>query len=394
MGQHLSYSQSDLIVRTKQILARLVSFDTTSEYSNREIIAYIQEYLSGFGVESQLIHDETGEKANLHALIGPSVDGGIGLSGHTDVVPVAGQTWSSDPFTLVERDGRLVGRGTCDMKGFLACVMALVPRFVALRLQRPIHLLFSYDEEVGCTGVRSMISQMGRDFPMPGAVIVGEPTRLGVVDAHKGPGRWIIEITGRAAHSSMPALGVNAIAYGGLVLEELARIARDLEAGPTNQRCDPPTNSLQVTTIEGGSASNIVPARCQIGFGVRGLPGFNMDEIEHKVRTFVEETCLRDMRARAPEADVVIELVNYVPPFEAAKDSRAVLLALSTLGSNETGAVSYTTEAGLFEDAGASAVVCGPGDIAQAHTADEWVETSQLVACLDFLQKLSAHVRA
>ncbi len=373
----------------KEILARLISFDTTSHLSNLPLIEYVRSFLAEHDVESQLFLDDAGEKASLHAIIGPKTDGGIGLSGHTDVVPVLGQNWTVEPFQLTARKNRLYGRGTTDMKGFLACVLACVPQFKRLDLVKPIHILFSYDEEVGCTGVRPMIARMGKDFPMPGVVIVGEPTNLKVVDAHKGPGLWTLQIKGRSAHSSMPGLGVNAISYAGLFMEELACFARELEANSRDERFDPPFTTLQVTTISGGSATNIVPAGCELKFNARALPGYDIQDIENRLLAFIKGRCLPEMHSIAPEADMNLKLTHQVPPFSASSNSPAVALALALRESNETFAVSYATEAGLFEEAGAPSVVCGPGSIAQAHTVDEWIEETELESCLAFLNRLA-----
>jgi acetylornithine deacetylase len=238
------------IATTKALLADLVGFDTTSHKSNIAIIDYIEAYLARHGVQGVRVPTADGLKASLFATIGPAGVPGIALSGHTDVVPVAGQTWDTDPFKLVERDGRLYGRGACDMKAFLACMLAMVPQFKARRLTVPIHLAFSYDEEVGCTGVRPMVAELGRSLPLPRMVLVGEPTSMSVVDAHKGPMRWHVEVTGRAAHSSLPHLGVNAITYAGRLLAELARMEEDLKGGERSARFDPPYTSLQVTDLE------------------------------------------------------------------------------------------------------------------------------------------------
>jgi len=384
-------SLSGCDVGYKEILTRLVSFDTTSRLSNLPLIDFVRGYLCGHGIESQIFLDESGQKASLHALIGPCQEGGIGLSGHTDVVPVSGQNWTVEPFKLTARDGRLYGRGTTDMKGFLACVLANVPHFKRLDLKKPLHILFSYDEEVGCTGVRPMISRMGKDFPKPGIVIVGEPTNLNVVDAHKGPGLWRLTITGRSAHSSMPALGVNAITFTGLIMNEIAKLSGELEERSRDERFDPPYSSLQITTIKGGSATNIVPARCELAFNVRAVPGFDILQVEERLRQFILEKCLPQMRKIASEADIDLVLTNQVPAFDVPKKSPAVSLALAIRGQKDTFAVSYATEASLFEEAGASSVVCGPGNIAQAHTKDEWIEESELDRCMLFLKRLADH---
>lgn len=373
----------------KELLARLVGFDTTSHKSNMELVRFVEDYLAQHGVASTLVATPDGEKASLCATIGPSGVPGVGLSGHTDVVPADRASWDGDPFTLAERDGRLYGRGTADMKGFLACVLASVPDLKRRPLNVPIHILFSYDEEVGCLGVRPMIAEMGRKLTRPRLVIVGEPTSMAVVDAHKGPVRWQVEVSGRAAHSSMAHLGVNAITYAGRLLAELGRIEEELKASPPDPRFDPPYPTLQTTLIEGGTATNIVPLSCRFTFDIRALPGLDVAAIERRLVAFAETACLPEMRRTAPEAAITIRLANQVPPFQADLRSEAVALALALVGQNETHAVSYATEAGLFQVAGAPAVVCGPGDIAQAHTANEWISLSQLDACMAFLQRLA-----
>lgn len=370
------------------ILDALVSFDTTSSRTNIPLILWVENYLRGHGVASYLVPTADGEKASLFATIGPQDVAGIALSGHTDVVPVDGQKWDTDPFQLAQKDGRYYGRGTSDMKGFLACVLAAVPQFKSAALKKPIHIVFSYDEEIGCLGVRPMIAEMGTRLPLPRVVIVGEPTDMRVVDAHKGPVRWQVDIAGRAAHSSMSHLGVNAIMVAGQILGELARIEADLWADLQDPRFEPPYPTLQVTTIEGGTASNIVPVSCRFGFEVRSMPGLDVEAIEKRVQRFIERECLPAMRAVAPEAGITVARTNYVPPFGSKPGSEAVALALLLAGQNETFAVSYATEAGLFQDAGAPSVVCGPGNIAQAHTANEWVAISELVKCSQFLEKL------
>ena len=377
------------LAAAKDLLARLVAFDTTSYKTNLPIIRFIEDYLRQHGVDSTLVPTPDGEKASLFATIGPTGVGGIALSGHTDVVPVEGQSWSSDPFTLVERDGRLYGRGACDMKGYLACVLAMVPELKARNLATPVHIAFSYDEEVGCTGVRPMIAELGTRLPLPRMVLVGEPTTMTVVDAHKGPMRWVVRLTGKAAHSSMPHLGVNAVTYAGRLLGELARIEAELKGTGVDPRFDPPYTTLQVTQMTGGNASNIVPAACWFGWEIRRLPGFDGKALDARFRSFAEEHCVAPMRQAAPEAGVSIELVNEVPPFQADASAPIVPLALKLAQQNDTFAVCYATEASLFQGGGAPAVVCGPGDIAQAHTPDEYLEVAELEKCLAFLGRLA-----
>lgn len=376
------------LTTAKDVLARLIAFDTTSHKTNMPLIAYLQEYLRAHDVDSQLVPTADGLKASLFATIGPTGIGGIGLSGHTDVVPVTGQAWDSDPFTLVERDGKLYGRGTCDMKGYLACMLAMVPVFKARKLKVPVHLIFSYDEEVGCTGVRPLIAELGRSLVCPRMVFVGEPTAMTVVDAHKGPMRWSVEVTGKAAHSSMPHLGVNAIAYAGRLLGELARLEAELKSLPPDPRFDPPYTSLQVTEIAGGTASNIVPVPCWFGWEVRRLPGFDAGPLDRRFRAFAQ-ACMDEMRQAAPETGIVVDITNDVPAFMADARAAALPLALQLAGQNETFAVSYATEAGLFQAGGATAVVCGPGHISQAHTPNEFLAVAELERCLQFLTRLA-----
>lgn len=373
---------------SEELLTRLVGFDTTSHKPNVALIRFVEDYLLQHGVESQIVPNAEGSKASLYATIGPQVAAGVALSGHTDVVPVEGQKWTSDPFIVTERDGKLYGRGTADMKGFIACVLAAVPDFVSRPLAVPIHLAFSYDEEIGCLGVRPMIAEFGKRLTKPRMVFVGEPTAMSVVDSHKGPVRWRIEVKGRAAHSSMAPLGVNAITVAGKLLRELSDIEHELKLRPQDPRFDPPYATLQVTRIEGGTATNIVPVNCTLQFDVRAIPGVDIAAIDRRIRAFAANVCLPEMHKVAPEAGIDIAIANQVPPYSAGASSEAVALALKLAGQNETHAVSYATEAGLFQVAGSPAVVIGPGDIAQAHTADEWIAKDQLEKCNAFLGRL------
>ncbi len=376
-----------LLDETKDLLAKLVAFDTTSRNSNLPIIDFIEDYLKQHGVESTRVPDETGNWSSLFATIGPQNVSGIGLSAHTDVVPVDGQDWDTNPFELVEKGSKLYGRGACDMKGFVACVLAKVPEFTGRDLKTPIHIVFSYDEEVGCTGVRPMIAEMDGTLTKPRMVVVGEPTNMSVVDAHKGPVRWSVDITGRPAHSSMAPLGVNSIAVAGELIVELGKIERELMAGPRDDRFTPPYTTLQVTEINGGNASNIVPETTWFGWEIRAMPGIDPDAIEARIRAKAD-ALLPAMREVAPEADIKIERTNDVPAFAADPESDVLSLALKLAGQNETFAVSYATEASLFHQVGALSVVCGPGDIAQAHTANEWIEIAELEKCLGFLGRV------
>ncbi len=311
------------------------------------------------------------------------------LYGHMDKQPeFTGWIDGLSPWEPVLRDGKLYGRGTCDMKGFIACVLALAPSFKARRLKVPIHLAFSYDEEVGCTGVRPLIARLGEDLPRPRAIIVGEPTMMAVIDAHKRIDAYKTLVTGREAHSSKPHLGVNAISVAAQLVGELDRIAAELAAAGQDQRFQPPVSTLQVGNIRGGTAPNIVPKSCRFQWQVRSLPSADPAAVPKEFVAFAA-TLLPRMRAVAADTGVETTHEGSVPAFQAKPDSAAVALALSLTGANATQAVSYGTEAGLFEQAGCPTVICGPGDIEQAHAADEFVSLGQLEACMTFLAKLA-----
>jgi len=383
-------AQSDA---AKELLTALVGFDTTSVKSNLALIAFVQDYLAGHGIASTLVPTDDGQKASLYATIGEG-DGGIGLSGHSDCVPVTGQTWTSDPFTLTMRDGKLYGRGTCDMKGFIACALASVPTFKAAPLKEPIHIIISYDEEVGCAGVRPLIARIGTDLPRPRAVIVGEPTSMAVIDGHKRIDVYRTTVTGKEAHSSLPSLGVNAISVAAKLVDEVDRIADEFAATENDPRFEPPYSTVSVGMIDGGTAPNIVPKACEFRWQIRSLPSSPAGAVSDRLSAFAQRELLPKMHKVAPAAAIETESQTSVPAFTAAPQSDAVALAMALTGANRTSGVSYATEAGLFEQAGCPAVVCGPGDIAQAHAADEFVSVVQIEACLKFLADLADRLRA
>jgi acetylornithine deacetylase len=376
-------------LQVSELLAALIGFDTTSAKSNLKLIAFVEDYLKDYGIASTRISSPDGEKADLFASIGPRGEGGIGLSGHSDCVPVEGQRWTSDPFMLTERSGKLYGRGTCDMKGFIACALAAVPLFQSRKLQEPIHIIISYDEEVGCTGVRPLIARLGHDLPRPRAVIIGEPTSMRVIDAHKRIDSYRTRVTGREAHSNVPELGVNAISAAAALVGELDRIGADIAAKQNDPRFEPPYSTVSVGTIKGGTVPNIVPRHCEFQWQVRSLPSAPPAEVPRDLGAFAETALLPRMKQVSKEAAIDTEIQGSVPAFVASPQSAAVTLALGLTGAETTQAVSYTTEAGLFEQAGCPSVVCGPGDIAQAHAADEYVSLDQLDACMAFLAGLA-----
>jgi acetylornithine deacetylase len=385
----LTASQS----KVRELLATLVGFDTTSSKSNLALIAFVEDYLKSHGIGSLRVPSPDGLKADLFATIGGSGNGGIGLSGHSDCVPVEGQHWASDPFTLTARSGKLYGRGACDMKGFLACALASVPLFKTRDLKEPVHLIISYDEEVGCTGVRPLIARIGEDLPRPRAIIVGEPTSMRVIDAHKRIDAYRTVVHGREAHSSLPALGVNAISAAAALVCELDRIGAEVAKRENDPRFEPPYSTMMVGTIKGGTAGNIVPKNCEFQWQVRSLPQAKPGEAQRDLAAFAK-SLLPKMKQVTKEAAIETASLNTTPAFVAGTGSEAVALALKLTGTDETHAVSYTTEAGLFEEAGCPSVICGPGDIAQAHAADEFVSIEQLDACMEFLAKLAKELSA
>ncbi|MGB0631829.1 MAG: acetylornithine deacetylase [Alphaproteobacteria bacterium] len=371
------------------ILSDLIAFDTTSRNSNLPLIDYIADYLSGHGLSPRIIKSDDGEKANLFATIGPEIEGGIVLSGHSDVVPVDGQNWSGDPFEMSERDGRFYGRGTADMKGFIACVLAMTPVIAERDLPGPIHLAFSYDEEVGCLGVGRMIDIIAAEIPTPCAVIVGEPTGMQIANTHKGICANTTTIHGREAHSSRPQDGVNAIEAAASFVSYLYRLCDELAETERDERFEPPYTTFNAGKISGGDAVNIIARETQLNWEFRPIPGADPDAITARVNAWVEAELLPRMQAK--DANAFVETVRdvLVPPFDAP-GSLAENIARKASGLNSAGAVAFVTEASLFAGAGIPAVICGPGDIAQAHQPDEFIARDQLVACLAFLDRVAS----
>lgn len=376
------------------MLAHLVSFDTTSRDGNIPLIEFVEDYLDRWNVPHFRIDYEAGKKTNLFATIGPDVAGGIVLSGHTDVVPVDGQPWTSNPFELTGKgDGKLYGRGTCDMKGFIAACLTRVPNFVNAPLKTPIHLAFSCDEEVGCKGVRPLVAHIRDHLPKPRAVIVGEPTSMRVVNGHKSAVTFNTEVHGHEAHSSLTHHGVNAVMIAGELIAEINRMRKEIEArGDKSHRFDPPYSTVHIGTIVGGTAKNIIPRRCAFAWETRLLPGADPEEVPTRFEAFAR-TLEPAMKAVAPDTGIVNLKVNTVPALAPEDRSPAELLALHLTKTNDTYAVSYCTEAGLFQEIGLPAVVCGPGSIEQAHKPDEWVEVSELRKCEAFLDGLMANLK-
>ncbi len=375
---------------TLTLLKELVAYDTVSRHSNLEMIDFIETWLAKYGVSCWRIPFGP-DKANLLARIGPEVAGGIVFSGHTDVVPVDDQDWRTDPFRLHvdEETGRAHGRGTADMKGFIASVLALVPEIVDLPLLRPVYLAFSCDEEVGCTGVRPMIAWMREHLPPIAGVFVGEPTGMNVVTAHKGIIAATTVITGLEAHSSCPHLGVNAAHFAAPIMTKIVEMAAALaEKADKESDFDPPYTTVQIGRVHAGTARNIVPRHCVIEWEARLMPEEDGDAIVAELEAYCRKTIEPAMQAQWPNASITTQVVNRVPGLKHDPHSWPVQAALQALGDNATHCVPYGTEAGLFQDSKMPAVVCGPGHIAQAHKPDEYVELAQLNACGVFLRRL------
>lgn len=378
------------VLSPRQMLDRLVAFPTVSSRSNLDLIAFVESYLGGHGVATHRVPDATGEKASLFARIGPEAPGGVVLSGHTDVVPVDGQAWTSDPFRLVERDGRLYGRGTCDMKGFCAISLAMVPEMLAADLKRPIFVALSYDEELGCLGAPDMIDALVAREPKPGAVIVGEPTEMRVVTGHKSGWGYRVHVRGHSVHSSLMHRGVSAVMEAARLIawmgNQVEENARDPAAGLA-EGFDPPYTTLHAGRIEGGTADNITARECRFSGEIRALPSESLDGWQARVRAEAARIEAR-MRAIHPEAGIEIRTHMDLPGCAPERDGAAERLARALTGDNGRHVVSYMTEAGQFQQRGLSTVVCGPGSIAQGHQPDEFIAISELQAGTRFVRRL------
>jgi len=374
-----------------EMLAKLVSFDTVSSKSNLALIAFVESYLQSWNVPYVRVPNEAGDKAALYATIGPRDRGGIVLSGHTDVVPVTGQAWTSDPFTLRVENGRAYGRGAVDMKAFDALALALVPEFLATDLTTPIHIMLSYDEETTCLGVVDTIRRLGHELPLPKAAIVGEPTMLEVVDAHKSVVTFTTTVHGFEAHSSKPYLGASAVMTAAELVAELNQIADEMMArGDTSGRFDPPYTTVHVGTIAGGTARNILSKSCNFHWEFRGLPSLDPQEIPARLDRFVQEVALKRLNRFGEFGRIETNLEVAVPGLAPDPGSFAETLVLRLAGKNHTQTVPFGTEAGHYQAAGIPTVVCGPGSIDQAHQPDEYITLDQLEAGAAFMRRLAA----
>ncbi len=397
---------------SREMLARLVSFPTVSRDSNLPLVDWVEDYCRAWGAECRRTWNDEGTKANLLVSFGPRGPGGIVLSGHTDVVPVEGQEWSTDPWVLTERDGLLFGRGTADMKGFLAVALGLVPEVAAAPLRRPLHLALSYDEEVGCLGVGRMVEDLLAHHPRPAVALVGEPTSMQVVRAHKSVNAFRTRVVGRSAHSSQPHRGAGAVFGAARLVEGLRRLGEerrsraeagaDGEAGEGGEGVrgegfEPPWTTVQVGTIQGGTALNILPAECAFVWEYRSLPHEDPSEVLEAMDALAREEVLPGLREFAPEAEIGTETLARVPPLRMEREAggvgvvepgraEALVRGLPGVRPGGAGVVSFATEGGTFQEAGISTVVCGPGSIDQAHRPDEFVARSELDLCLRALR--------
>lgn len=376
---------------SRELLADLVAFDTTSRNSNLPLIEYVEAYLSSHGVASRRVPDATNQKASLWATIGPADRPGVILSGHTDTVPVDGQDWTSDPFSLEARDGRLYGRGSCDMKGFLACALAAVPGLAARDLTHPVHLAFSYDEEVGCVGVIGLLKALQVEPVRPAFCIVGEPTLMKVMIGHKGKRSMRVTVRGLSCHSSLAPQGVNAIDYAALMIVKIREIGQRLAtSGGRDAAYDVPYSTAHTGIVAGGAALNIVPDLCHFDCEFRVLPAEDADALVEELRAYATTVLEPQMRRIAPKTGIEIDVYAQFPGLDTAPGAEITTLAKRFAGSNDHGKVAFGTEGGRFDEMLAvPTVICGPGSIAQAHKPDEYVETAQLDACDAFLAKLA-----
>lgn len=374
---------------TVALLDRLIAYPTVSSGSNLDMIGDLADRLAHSGARVDLFHDAAGGKANLFATLGPDRPGGLVLSGHSDVVPVADQDWASDPFQMRENDGRLFGRGSCDMKGFIAAATVMAQDFGQHQLKRPIHFAFTYDEEVGCLGARALVPELQKRGIQPAMAIIGEPTEMRVIEGHKGCCEYTVRFSGQEGHGSAPERGVNAAEYAVRYVSELLQLRAQLQGrAPKGGRFEPPWTTLNVGRISGGVAHNVIAGKAEVEWEMRPVQDGDADFVKTHLLNYVQRDLLPAMRAICPDADIATEVIGEVAGLEVMDENAARDLVAGLIGANGADVVPFGTEAGLFQQMGMSVVVCGPGSIEQAHKPDEFVSLDQLQSCLDMLKKL------
>ena len=374
---------------TVALLDRLVAFPTVSSDSNLAMIADLAARLTDVGARVEMFTDDTGAKANLFATLGPEGDGGLILSGHTDVVPVAEQDWSSDPFAMREDAGRLYGRGTCDMKGFIAAAIVMAQEYAQVDLKRPLHFAFTYDEEVGCLGARNLVPELQKRGLRPSMAIIGEPTLMGVIEGHKGCCEYTVRFGGLEGHGSAPDRGVNAVEYAVRYVSRLMELRGELMArAPRNSRYQPPWSTINIGSLRGGVAHNVIAGKAELEWETRPVQRGDLAFVKDAIAAYVAQELLPAMRAVYPEASIETDVIGETPGLEVLDENAARDLVAGLVGANGSDVVPFGTEAGLFQEMGMSVVVCGPGSIDQAHKPDEFVSVDQLAACLTMLDKL------
>ncbi len=383
------------LAETIAILDELIAFPTVSDTSNLDMVVHLANLLESAGARVNLFPDASGAKANLFATLGPDTDGGIVLSGHSDVVPVTEESWASDPFEMTRRDGRLYGRGTCDMKGFLAATVAMAPVFAEAVRDRPLHFAFTHDEETGCVGARGLVESLRHYDLRPGVAIVGEPTGMQVIEGHKGCNEYSTHFHGLAGHGSAPHRGVNAVEYAVRYLSRLMEVQDELRRrAPANSRFDPPWTTINTGALHGGVAHNVIAAEARLDWEMRPVQNGDADYVKRLMQRYTEDELLPAMQAIHPEAGIDLEIIGEVEGLSPASTSEARDILLELTGANSTDLVAFGTEAGLFQSYGMSVVVCGPGSIQQAHKPDEYLEIAQLDQCLAMLEKLAGRLAA
>jgi acetylornithine deacetylase len=376
---------------TKALLGELVAFPTVSSDSNLAMIAHLAGRLESSGARVDIHLDPAGQKANLFATIGPDTDGGIVLSGHTDVVPVTDQEWATDPFEMVERDSRLYGRGTCDMKGFIAAAVIMAPRLTEAVRDRPLHFAFTHDEEIGCIGARALADTLRDKGLRPAVAIIGEPTSMRIVEGHKGCYEYSTRFTGLEGHGSAPDRGVNAVEYAVRYVARLLELKEALKArAPARSRFDPPWTTINTGALTGGHAHNVIPGRARVDWEMRPVQPGDADLVKSDLARYCAETLIPAMRAVSPDADIVTEIMGEVDGLVPADDNEAKAILMELTGATGADVVPFGTEAGIFQAMGMSAVICGPGSIAQAHKPDEFLSVAQLSECLGMIERLGA----